>query len=526
MAIAALSSKNPFYIQRELDWTIMRDAYGGERYIKEKGQEYLPATTAHYNDGMQFNQPGFNNYRAYLQRAVYHELVKPSLMAMLGVMHRKEADIELPKKLEPLRASATFNGEGLNWLLQKINEQQMLMGRYGLMLDVKTGAGPTELPYLVGYNAEAIVNWDSSKVGDDKGKRVNQLVVLNETDFERRSGLAWIQMMRYRVLARAGDVRDIWDTSAKDNEYIAAEVRQTQDASVTDFHTPQCAGRSLDQIPFVFIGPRDLAPEPDMPVLMPMARIALAIYRTEADYRQALYMQGQDTLVIIGQQADANAGATKVGAFGSIDLPLGGDAKYVGTQSDGIKDLESSIQNDLKRAAQLGAQLLTERGNEAESGDALSIRVASRTATLTTVAQTGAAGLERTLRYAAEWVGEDPDKVHVYPNIDFAEVMVQAQDAVYLMTAKRLGLKLSDKSIHGWMERSGFTDMTEEEEQAALDKEGPSLVGGLPGVAGVAGPADQLAPGGKKPTRGFGKPAASDAVVGGAPAASSGAGVK
>src|ERR1035437_1613256 len=510
MAIAALSSKNPFFIQRELDWVLMRDAYGGERYIKEKGQEYLPATSAHVNDGMQFGQAGWSAYQAYRQRAVYHELVKPSLMAMLGVMHRRAPTIDLPAKLEKMRDSATFNGESLNWLLAKINEQQMLMGRYGLMLDVANGAAPDALPYIIGYNAESIINWDTSKVGDDQGKRFIQLVVLNETDYERRAGLAWAQIMRFRVLARAGDVRDIWDTPAQDDEYIAAEVRQTKDATVGDFAAPTIAGKTLKGVPFVFVGPRDLAPEPDVPVLMPMARIGLAIYRTEADYRQALFMQGQDMLVVIGQQADSNAGQTKVGAFGSIDLPIGGSAQYIGAESGGINELASSIQNDLKRAAQLGAQLLTERGNEAESGDALSIRVASRTATLTTVAQTGGAALERILKMAAEWVGADPAEVKVTPNLDFAELIVQAQDSVYLLTAKKLGLPLSTESIHGWCERSGFTDMTYEEEKAALDKEPPSAIGGTPGLAGVTGAAPGGLPGAGNQglgTKGAGKPA-------------------
>jgi hypothetical protein len=63
VAIAALSTKNPYFIQRELDWVMMRDAYGGERYIKEKGQEYLPATSSMIQDGMGFGQPGFAQYQ-------------------------------------------------------------------------------------------------------------------------------------------------------------------------------------------------------------------------------------------------------------------------------------------------------------------------------------------------------------------------------------------------------------------------------------------------------------------------------
>lgn len=475
----------------------MRDAYGGERYIKEKGQEYLPATLAQMQDGMTFGNIGFNAYLAYKARAVYHEMVKPALMAALGVMHRKDPVIKLPSKLEPMRDNATFNGEGLPWLLQKINEQQMLAGRYGLMLDVKTGAGPKDLPYVIGYNAEAIVNWDSTKFGDDQGPRSLQLVVLNETDYERRAGLAWTQIMRWRVLARAGDVRDTWDVGGPDNVYIAAEVRNTADAHVGDFIAPSLAGRTLPEIPFVFVGPRDLAPEPDSPVLMPLARIALAIYRTEADYRQALYMQGQDTLVITGQQADANTGNTRVGAFGSIDLPIGGDAKYIGAESSGISDMKESIENDKAQAAQLGAQLLTERGNEAEAAQALNVRVASRTATLTTVAKAGAAALEKLLKHAAVWVGANPDEVSVIPNLDFADNKAQAQDAVYLMTAKNMGLPLAAKSIHTWLSRNEFTELTYEDEMKEKEKEPPSVGPGLgtPGVAGVAGKGMDVLPG-------------------------------
>jgi hypothetical protein len=60
-------------------------------------------------------------------------------------------------------------------------------------------------------------------------------VVLNETGFERRAGLAWAQIMKYRVLARQGDVRDMWDLGLPDETYIAAEVRQSQDACADDF---------------------------------------------------------------------------------------------------------------------------------------------------------------------------------------------------------------------------------------------------------------------------------------------------
>lgn len=505
MAVAALSNKHPNYINREVDWVLMRDAYSGERAIKDKMGQYLPPTQTMLLDGMGFNQMGWQSYQAYRTRAVYHEMVKPALMAMLGVMHRKPPEVLLPAKLEPMRERATFNGESLHWLIQKVNEQQMLMGRYGMLLDVATQAegkaNPNALPYVVGYNTEAITNWDSSKAADDKGIRQLQLVVLNESSYVRRNGLQWVTQQRYRVLGQSAEIRDTWPqipTPIDESKYVAANVVQSEYAPDSAFFMPSLAGRELESIPFVFAGPRDLVPEPDMPVLMPLARIALAIYRTEADYRQALYMQGQDTLVIIGQQATIDNSRSRVGAYGVIELPVNGDAKYVGS-SRGLGDFENAIQNDMKRAAQLGAQLLSERGNEAEAGNALQIRVASRTATLTTVAQCGAAALEQILKHAATWVGADPNQVKVTPNLDFADDAAQAQDMVYMQTAKNMGFKISDESIHEWARRREFTRMTFAEEKVAIDKEPPPLVPAptVPNARGVAAaaPANSGAPG-------------------------------
>jgi hypothetical protein len=113
----------------------------------------------------------------------------------------------------------------------------------------------------------------------------------------------------------------------------------------------------------------------------------------------------------------------------------------------------------------------------------LNIRVAARTATLTTVADAGAAGLEAILKSAAIWLGVDPDKVEVHPNKDFVDDAAQAQDLTYLMTAKTMGAPLSGKSIHGWLAKREFTTMTYEEEMAQKDNEGPDLPGLIPASA-------------------------------------------
>jgi hypothetical protein len=133
------------------------------------------------------------------------------------------------------------------------------------------------------------------------------------------------------------------------------------------------------------------------------------------------------------------------------------------------------------------------------SGEALRIRVAARTTTLTQVAKTGAEGLERILRHAAEWVGADPEEVEVEPFTEFADIAFGGQELLYLVQAKKLGAPLSTETIHAIMASHDMTTKTYEEEQDAIKEEGDGLGDpGLrsPGAVALPGqPPGQLLPG-------------------------------
>lgn len=509
--MANLAAKHPTFDIRAPDWTLMRHSEAGERAIKGQRTIYLPPSTMMLTRGMQSpRQLGWQMYNSYIGRAVYHDIVRPALDAMLGVMHSKPADIKLPAKMQPMLDCVTFNGDNMQTLLQRINEKQLLTGRIGLMLDVQTGArvdgslvapnGAVKanggLPYIVTYEAESIGNWDTSKVNDNTGMRSLQFVVLNETGVERTNGLTWQTIVKYRVLAMGDTTQDCFPGIPNSPVYCSAGVRAREDVVGGDFQAVVFpGGATLDAIPFVLVGPKDLVPEPDQPPLLPLARIALALYRGEADYRQALYLQGQQTLVTIGAQSnnvgaqnglgegEATGNVQEVGASATLELPLGGDAKYIGASADGLAQLAASIQEDKRQAAHLGANLLETQGAAAESGDALYIRTSAKTSSLTSVAKTGAAGLELLLKGAARSIGADPDQVSVEPNLEFSDSQVQALDLVNLMTAKVAGLPMSDETAHWFMAQNGFTNKTYDEEKLAMQDDAPPPVMNR-GVAG------------------------------------------
>jgi hypothetical protein len=463
---------HPSYAALLEDWQQLTDTYSGERVVKSKGTVYLPATSGMLAGGMEnANQAGAREYDAYKKRAVFHDLVRQAVEGMVGILHREPPNIELPEKLEPLRDNATVNGESLDTLLRRINEAQFLHGRYALLLEPDSGADVNGLPYIAPYEATSVINWDDGI--RQQGKQKLEMVVLDESAYVRTEDFTWEVKYKYRVLVLNSERNNLpLDLPAQGTYLAGVQDDALNSLSSINYIEPQIGGVSLNEIPFVFINTNDLVPEPDLPPLLGLSNLALAIYRGEADYRQTLFMQGQDTLVVIGDESEEELA---VGANAMIKLPAGGDAKYIGVNSNGLKEMKEAIANDKLQASEQGARLMDFGENNRQSGEALKIRVAAKTASLTSIAQTGAEGLQRILRKAAEWVGADPEQVIVTPNLKFADEELTGKQAMEWMQAKVMGAPISSRSIHRLMQERGVTEYDYEEELDEIDSEGAGL---------------------------------------------------
>lgn len=455
----------------------MRHTYDGESAVKDAGRLYLPATSGMISRGIKTtNQRGWQEYVAYRLRARYPSFVRDAVQALIGVMHREPPTIELPSSMEFLTDRATLRGEGLADLLRRINERQLVMGRVGVLADVIDVGQMAGMPYLVTYEAEAITNWDEGRrLGDPDrpdGTEPHELnlVILDETGPVRKSNFEWETHQKWRVLV-LGD--------PDENEPMGGGIYRvgvfTEESggatfSEADLVAPSIMGRTLDRIPFAFANANDVVPEPDVPPLLGLSDLALGIYRGEADYRQALFMQGQDTLVLIGVSDSEDEHAVGAGAVITITNP-DGDAKYVGVDSTGLSEMRMALENDHKRAAQQSGELLDSVSRERESGEALRVRVAARTTRLNRIAQTGALALEDVLKAVAEWMGANPDEVVVTPNLDFVSDALSGKELTEYMTARTIGAPLSLRTIHEQMQERGLTERSFEEEIEEMRRE-------------------------------------------------------
>jgi Domain of unknown function (DUF4055) len=519
----AINSTHPLYDEFEADWLMMRHSYGGERVVKEQKTRYLPATKGQVLDGQGSNNPkaiGEIDYSAYLARAVFPDYVREAVEHYVGMMHRKPAQFELPKALEGVIEKATNTGETLQTLLRRINTEQLVGGRLGLLVDMPPPdkidpANP--VPYIALYVAESIINWDDSN--DQQGLNALSLVVLDETGPVRKDDFTWQDQERFRVLMKlpmAEERADTPDAVVTVDPSSGAIYKQQvfigsgSTVALDTMAPPTLRGKPLETIPFVFVNTKDIVPAPDLPPLLGLARLCMTIYRGEADYRQTLYLQGQDTLVTIGGiidpvgtggPADTTSDGVRVGAGSRIDLNMGGDAKYIGVGADGLAEQRTAIENDRKLAETKSGQMISPSAGKQESGDALTTRLSAQTATLTQVAKTGATALENVLKIAAEWMGANPDEVKVEPNLEFVHQAMPTKDLVDLMSARTMGAPLSIESIHEILVARGYTRKDLEDEMEAIAEEdvaaahrAAKVMALLPEPAPAAGPKQAPSP--------------------------------
>jgi hypothetical protein len=403
---------------------------------------------------------GYKSYHAYKVRARFPNFVREAIQTAIGMMHSQPPEIKLPKAMEGIRSS---KGETLPNLLRRINTEQLITGRIGIMADLPTNPKMgTDLPYLTTYIAERIINWDDGAV-EEIVPQVMNMIVLDESEYERKDHFNWQKDEKYRVLIIG---------SPEENE-VQGTYKQgvfSEQFSESGLSAPSWMGKKLNSIPFIMVNSGDLTSDVDEPPLLDLANLCMTIYRSDADYRQNLFMQGQDTLVTIGGSFDDDD-VVRTGAGARLDLPMGAKAEYIGVKGSGLSEQREAISHLESRAGSMGAQTLDSTSRERESGSSLRIRIAARTADMNQIVETGAAGLESILKMVAEWIGEDPEEVSVKPNKEFGEMPLTGQTMVEMATARSLGFPLSARSMHQTAFERRITSMTFEEEMAAAAQE-------------------------------------------------------
>lgn len=453
------TATHPTYDAFAPSWRLMRDCMAGEDEVKAKGEAYLPMKSG--TRSIADDQLRQTAYGGYKQRAEFPELLAPTVRGAVGTILDQPPAIVLPPALEPLRERSTRDGLSLEALHRRICTELMVTGRYGVL----PGISASGEPYLAGYVAEAITNWDT-----DAEQRPDWLMLNESRPVLDRSTGKWEALDQYRecfVLDGRYGARVWVKTSAgwTATEVVEASTRKR---------------RPLDELPFVFIDTNDLTPDPDDVPLYGLGKLAVRVYRLDADYTFALHMTSEPTPWANGFADPAEAvkngqAPTTLGSSKLWLLPEGAQAGYLEFSGPGLAAQEKAIQNSLDRAVIFGANLLADTQRTAESGEAIKLRLGNQTSTLKTIALTSAEGLERALRNLAKWMGEDPEGVVVTPNTDFFDHTLSPQEITAVVAGWQAGA-YSKQTMFDRFKKGELVpaERTFEEEQDLIDTEQPT----------------------------------------------------
>ena len=444
----ALNYSHPDYQNYLTRWQQMIDTSEDEYTVKEAGELYLPKTEGQKSD----NNQGNKAYDAYKMRAVYYSFLSDTQQKMLGLLNKEKAVVSVPSRLDDYIMEATPSGESLEDLIININHRQLVTSRCGLLLDAPEQAEGIAYPRSVLYQEKRILNWDSIN-------NKPRWIVLDESQYENNN-LEWDYVNRYLILALDESdtfymmkTKELGEITIVDNNVISKE---------DDRIYPEINGvRFTGEIPFTFVNATNITPCVESPILMSLSDVCLALYRGDADYRQALFYQAIATLFLKGFEKDTKV---EVGAQSALCTQNEeADAKFVQVDSTGLDAMESSIENLKSTAAQKGLDII-DKGTS-ESGSAINARIYMKSASLTSISQTTQEAITQQLVWAARWTGASEDDVSIQTNKDFKESTATPKDIIDLWAVvSQGGFTLEDfhkyladndhteKSFDDWLE--------------------------------------------------------------------------
>lgn len=419
-------------------WSRCRDCFNGGDAVKEAGSKYLPVLEGQTSA----------EYDAYRGRALFYNATARTVNGLLGAVFRQAPAVQAPEVLAELLNDVTLTGMPFEIFAKAVLREVLTVGRHGVLVDMPQEGSEQKRPYFVGYAAEQIVNWRTTRVNGDE---VLSLVVLHEMAEEDDPSDPFVikKIEQYRVLeleAIGGGSR--FKTS------IWRKVAGSEDKwEVHEELLPQRIGEALDYIPFCFIGPNDITTEVDRSPIVDLADVNLSHYRSSADLEHGRHFTALPTPWISGFPEDTvlRIGSSTAWVSNNPDAKAG-MLEFTG---HGLKALETALEEKEKKMAAIGARLLEDQKNSAEAARTVSLRQAGEQSLLKSIAITTGLGLTQCLQWAAEWIRVNGE-VSVRLNTDYYEMMIEPANLEALMHLWQGG-GISHETLYANLKRGEIT---------------------------------------------------------------------
>lgn len=466
-----VNTQHPDYTKMLDKWQRCRDTVAGQDAIHAAGTKYLPKLKDQSNE----------DYLAYVTRAQFYNAVWRTISALAGMIFRNAPTVTVKSSVSELLEDVTMSGISFHILAQRATLEVLTTGRIGVLVDYPqqsvegmTLADAQKLnlrPTMQVYPAETIINWKTTFIGN---KTVLSIVVLTEnadlpteSEFERKTET------RYRVLDLYNNqyrVRIFRINDKKEDEQVGADL------------FPLMNGKSLDFIPFYFIGVDDTTPDIDEPPLIDLVDVNLAHYRLDADHKHGLHFGGLPTAVISGYNNDSGDKLYIGSAAAWIFPDPQATAKYLEFTGQGLTPISEEKNRLEQQMAILGARLLSSEKKAVETAQTAQIHRAGESSILSAIAQTLSIGLTKALQTFSQWAGIEDKEAGITLNNEFMPPEVTPQELAEWLKGWQLGAPgFSDQGFFDLLKKREVVapDVTLEDEQERISSKPISKPSGI-----------------------------------------------
>lgn len=454
-------------------WDTVHDCYLGSTAIKNGSNSfrYLPLSTREKREMEECPDKKTTRYEFRKKYAIYENIFKPVIDDTVGIMQQNPAkvafgardDSESPDEVRDLNIYGNQYKDGLKGLKARLNFNQTLYGRYGLLLDLVDNAVDHRPRFSISeYSAFRILDGEIEKESPNSESRIAWILLDECAPVFDRKTKRWIAQNQYRLLAL--DSR---------SEYYQAVFSGTDALGSWrdfDFRNPKgnivypvFRNRRLPFIPMSICNVNQLGLDQwQDPPFLDVAHIAIGIYQIDSLYKKALWNFASPTLSV----ANADKPNQEFYLGDAIWPRTNGDhpvsVSLLETSGAGLAEMRSA-KEEMKNALKYSSirELLDGAGANASS-KAIQLRATSGTAGIVAIDQTGARAIEEQLIFAAIWAGasekEAGERISYLPDTSYLENDYPLQGIVSFIqanaSADQGNVLLSRKNIYSILEKT------------------------------------------------------------------------
>ena len=391
------------YLEQQPRWQVMRDVVAGTDALRQKSTTYLP----------QFPLEDPEDYKRRVSSCEFHNATERTIKGLTGMVFRRPPQLEddVPEQLvvhwENIDGAGTHGDE----FCREVFDDGMTSGHAAILVDypsVPEGVQITladernmELrPYWVPLKAEQIL---SLRTTVRNGKTLLTQFVFKACTIEPKGEFGEQDRVTYRVFrlttSETGEDQVIWQVW---------EEQRGRNNKIQVIMVSSGVMKNMTRIPVSFFYAGDkLGWAHTKPPLYDLAQMNLSHWNVLSDHRHSLHKASVPLLVFIGR--DTTQGTQPIGVNMGIDIPLGGDMKYVEHAGSALGQTREELQAIEGRMGTLGLGMLSPDVRAAETAEAKRIDKSAQDSQLASAARSMQDCIELALSLHAEYLGIDPE---------------------------------------------------------------------------------------------------------------------